>query len=129
MSFDLTKGHVPVLMAIALACFIAAASFTGGQWLSASQHVADQVRSLRVEMIELKNSVSSIEQIVSQMRYGQWTRGDQTLFCWEAERMNKNWQCPALKTNRADLQITPPELTNVENSTASSRADHQANRR
>lgn len=109
MSLDLTKGHMPLLAALALATFVAATAFSIGQWLGSITNVQSEVAQLNGDMAEVKRSVSSIEQIVGQMRYGQWTRGDQTLFCWEAERANPKWRCPAVKTDRANFEGLPPD--------------------
>lgn len=99
---DLSKGVIPILVALTLLAFVASASFAVGSVFAGFQRDSDQ---FRVELTGIKTDLASIKQQVQQL-VGQypmadrWSRTDQARWCWAAERLNASWKCPAEITER-----------------------------
>lgn len=90
--FDLSKGGVPLLAALGLLVFV------GGACIRIGIALADYGKQ-QSEIVNLANEVAGLQKTLIALRpENQWTRTDQVLFCWEAERANPNWRCPAIKT-------------------------------
>ena len=95
--FDLTKGAVPVAVALAMLISVAAAGVGIGRTLRSYDDTQTQV-------VRLANEVAALQRtLIAERPEDRWSRTDQVLFCWEAERINKGWLCPAVKVNRVEI--------------------------
>ncbi len=89
--YDLTKGYLPLVFVFGMFFAVGTVCVKVGQTIARYE-----VRESEVLM--LSKQVAELTRIVSDLRPGErWTRSDQVLFCWEAERANPSWRCPAMK--------------------------------
>lgn len=90
-AFDLTKGSLPLVVALGLIMTVATLSIQVGRTIA-------HYEQSQSDVIALAREVAALKQAVTAMRPEErWQRSDQVLFCWEAERINAAWRCPAIK--------------------------------
>lgn len=87
---DLTKSGVPILVAISLMIAVGTACIGIGKWMAGADAQQNAVARLANEVAELQQTLLAIRP------KHLWLRNDQILFCWEAERINAGWRCPAV---------------------------------
>jgi zona occludens toxin (predicted ATPase) len=88
---DLTKSGLPILVAVSLMISVGLGGITLGR-------VLESYSKQQSDVIKLAKEVAALQGTLIALRpENQWTRTDQVLFCWEAERINANWRCPAIK--------------------------------
>jgi hypothetical protein len=102
-AFDLTKGSLPLVVALGLIMTVATLSIQVGRTIA-------HYEQSQSEMIALAKEVAALQQVILTLRpEDRWQRSDQVLFCWEAERINSNWRCPAI-TPASQIGDVPREL-------------------
>ena len=104
---DLTKSGVPILAAISMMVAVGVVCIGIGKVLADYGKQQSDISKLAVE-------VASLQAVIVKLSPAdRWARSDQVLFCWEAERINPTWRCPALKTGYLPPDM-PYELTRAQ---------------
>lgn len=100
---DLTRGAIPIAVALSLLIAVGVACIGIGRTLKSYDDAQGHIAHIATE-------VAAMQRILAAWRpEDRWTRSDQVLFCWEAERANPSWRCPAVKVDRAQFQTMPVE--------------------
>ena len=85
---DLTKGYVPLLLAIALAVF----SFSIGSIWNSS---AKDLQALQDDVRDLAQGFKELQEAVNKKDDNNITRKDLALFCFQLAQQNKSLKCPS----------------------------------
>lgn len=100
--FDLTKGNLPLVFAFGLFVAVGAGCIKVGEVLA-------RYERRESEIVQLAAQVAALQRTLLTMRLDErWQRSDQVLFCWEAERINQGWRCPAIRPAPTPTQAEVP---------------------